>query len=31
VPKVLVCRNGDLVRLGPGDPGIIEQLPSGRL
>jgi len=31
VPKVLICRNGDLVRLGPGDPGIIEQLPSGRL
>ena len=31
VPKVLICRNGDLVRLGPGDPGVIEQLPSGRL
>src|SRR5579862_7806451 len=31
VPKVLVCRNGDLVKLGPGDPGIIDQLPSGRL
>ena len=31
VPKVLICRNGDLVKLGPGDPGIIEQLPSGRL
>ncbi|MGO3933551.1 ribonuclease J [Rhodopseudomonas pseudopalustris] len=31
VPKVMVCRNGDLVRLGPGDPAIIEQLPSGRL
>jgi ribonuclease J len=30
VPKVLVCRNGDLVRLGPGDPGIIDELPSGR-
>jgi len=23
--------NGDLVRLGPGEPGIIDQLPSGRL
>jgi ribonuclease J len=31
VPKVLVCRNGDLVKLGPGDPGIIDQLPAGRL
>src|SRR5713226_3849097 len=31
VPKVLICRNGDLVKLGPGDPGIVEQLPSGRL
>jgi len=31
VPKVLVCRNGDLVRLGPGDPAVIDQLPAGRL
>jgi ribonuclease J len=31
VPKVLTCRNGDLVKLGPGDPGIIGELPSGRL
>jgi ribonuclease J len=31
VPKVLICRNGDLVRLGPGDPAVIEELPSGRL
>ena len=31
VPKVLICRNGDLVKLGPGDPGVIEQVPSGRL
>jgi ribonuclease J len=31
VPKVLTCRNGDLVRLGPGEPGIIDKLPSGRL
>src|ERR1700743_1724110 len=31
VPKVLTCRNGDLVRLGPGEPGIIDQLPAGRL
>ena len=31
VPKALICRNGDLVKLGPGEPGIIEELPSGRL
>ncbi|WP_024506892.1 ribonuclease J [Bradyrhizobium sp. ARR65] len=31
VPKVLTCRNGDLIKLGPGTPGIIDQLPSGRL
>jgi ribonuclease J len=31
VPRVLTCRNGDLVKLGPGDPGIIDELPSGRL
>jgi ribonuclease J len=31
VPKVLICRNGDLVRLGPGDPAVIEELPAGRL
>jgi ribonuclease J len=31
VPKVITCRNGDLVKLGPGDPGIIDELPAGRL
>ncbi|CAM5378543.1 Ribonuclease J 1 OS=Afipia felis OX=1035 GN=rnjA PE=4 SV=1 [Afipia felis] len=31
VPKVLVCRNGDRVRLAPGEPAIVEQVPSGRL
>jgi ribonuclease J len=31
VPKVLVCRNGDQVKLGPGDPGIVDEIPSGRL
>jgi ribonuclease J len=31
VPKVLICKNGDLVRLGPGDPAVIEELPSGRI
>ncbi|HKU08442.1 MAG TPA: ribonuclease J [Bradyrhizobium sp.] len=31
VPRVITCRNGDLVKLGPGDPGIIDELPAGRL
>ncbi|AWL95844.1 ribonuclease J [Bradyrhizobium ottawaense] len=31
VPRVLVVRNGDLIKLGPGDPGIIGEVPSGRL
>ncbi len=31
VPEVLVCRNGDLVRLAPGPAEIVDQLPSGRL
>ncbi len=31
VPKVLICKNGDLLRLGPGDPAVIDELPSGRL
>ena len=31
VPKVIVCKNGDLVKLGPGEPGVIDQLPHGRL
>jgi ribonuclease J len=31
VPQVLLCRNGDLVRLAPGDAEIIDEIPSGRL
>ena len=31
VPQVLVCRNGDLVRLAPGTAEIIDEVPSGRL
>src|SRR5689334_9504931 len=31
VPQVLLCRNGDLVRLAPGPGEIVDQLPSGRL
>ena len=27
VPRVLVVRNGDLIKLGPGDPGIIGEVP----
>jgi len=31
VPKVMICKNGDLVRLGPGDPAMIDELPNGRI
>jgi ribonuclease J len=31
VPHVLVCRNGDLVRLGRDGAAIIDEIPSGRL
>jgi ribonuclease J len=31
VPRVVTCRNGDLVRLAPGDPGIVDEVPAGRL
>jgi ribonuclease J len=31
VPHVLVCRNGDLVRLASAGPEIIDEVPSGRL
>jgi ribonuclease J len=31
VPQVLLCRNGDLIRLAPGKAEILDQLPSGRL
>jgi ribonuclease J len=30
VPKVITCRDGDLVRLAP-QPGIIDEIPAGRL
>jgi ribonuclease J len=29
--KVVRCRNGDLVRLGPGAAGIIDEVPAGRV
>jgi ribonuclease J len=31
VPHVLICRNGDLVRLAAEGPEIIDEIPSGRL
>jgi ribonuclease J len=31
IRKVLTCRDGDLVRLAPGTPGVIDEVPSGRL
>jgi ribonuclease J len=31
VPQVLVCRNGDLVRLAPGPAEVIDEIPSGRV
>jgi ribonuclease J len=31
VPQVLVCGNGDLVRLAPGPAEIIDEVPSGRI
>ncbi len=31
VPKVLICKNGDMVRLGPGDVAIVGQVPAGRI
>ena len=31
IRDVLLCRNGDLVNLAPGVPGIIDELPSGRI
>ncbi len=31
VEQVVLCRNGDLVRLAPGKAGIVDELPAGRL
>jgi ribonuclease J len=31
VEQVIPARNGDLVLLGPGKPGVIDQVPHGRL
>ena len=31
VGKVVTCRDGDLVKIAPGEPGIIDEVPAGRL
>jgi ribonuclease J len=31
VKHVIVCRDGDLMRLAPGDPAVIDEVPAGRL
>jgi ribonuclease J len=31
IPRIVSCRNGDMVELAPGTPGIIDQLPHGRV
>jgi ribonuclease J len=31
IPRIVSCRNGDLVELAPGTPGIIDKLPHGRV
>ena len=31
IPRIVSCRNGDLVELAPGTPGVIDQLPHGRV
>jgi ribonuclease J len=31
VPQIVVCRDGDLVRLAPGTAGTIDEVPAGRL
>ncbi len=31
IPHIVNCRNGDLVQLAPGTPGIIDKLPAGRV
>jgi ribonuclease J len=27
----MICKNGDLIRLGPGEPAIVDELPAGRI
>jgi ribonuclease J len=30
IPDVVTCRNGDMVQLAPGRPGVIDKIPHGR-
>ncbi len=31
VPRTIVIENGDILRLGPGEPEVLEKVPTGRL
>ncbi|HEY2136134.1 MAG TPA: ribonuclease J [Xanthobacteraceae bacterium] len=31
IAQVVTCRNGDLVKLAPGNPGVIDEVPEGRI
>jgi ribonuclease J len=31
IPDVISCRNGDMVQLAPGAPGVIDEIPHGRV
>jgi ribonuclease J len=31
IPNIVSCRNGDMVQLAPGAPGIIDEVPHGRV
>jgi ribonuclease J len=31
IGKVVLCRDGELIRLAPGDPGKIDEVPAGRI
>jgi ribonuclease J len=31
VGEIVLCGDGDLVKLGPGDPGVIDEVPAARL
>jgi ribonuclease J len=31
VPEVILCGNGDMVRLAPGDAGVVDEVPAARL
>jgi ribonuclease J len=31
IPDVISCRNGDMVQLAPGAPGVIDEVPHGRV